>query len=253
MKKTPKLQIIELTKEFPNATIFSNFSIELEPGVYALKGESGCGKSTLVRIVSGLDTQRTGDILLNGEKVVATTPKVHMMHQHYTCFPWKTVLENALSIHKAHKTEPTDEDIEEAKNVLTRLGLGEHMDKLPSALSGGQRQRLCFAVAYLNRYADVVCYDEPTAALDNMNDALIAEMILERQKLHNTIEIIITHESHVIEALNAVVIELTPEFRLREGKANKDIMAPEKKKFNWFFNIIKKVSVKRKDKNKKIS
>lgn len=113
----------------------------------------------------------------------------------------------------------TDADVEEAKAILKELGLGEHLNKLPSQISGGQDQRLSLASVFINKWSNVFLYDEPTSALDNVNDMIIVEMVKRHQKKYGTIEIMITHEEHVYEGLDATILDFTtPEFRLHPPK-----------------------------------
>lgn len=212
------LQLRDYGMAFDENVLFTHFDYDLEPGIYAFSGPSGCGKSTMMRCIAGLETRYTGDIILNGEKMTSYNPNIHMVHQHYTSFPWLNVLKNTLMVYKGHQIEPTPADIEEAKQVLKELGLEEHIDKLPSQISGGQDQRLSLASAFINRWSKIFLYDEPTSALDNDNDMIVVDMIKRHQKKYGTIEIIITHEEHVIEGLNATVLEFTPEFRLHPPK-----------------------------------
>lgn len=212
------LKINDFHMAFGDNVLFDNFEYTFRPGIYAFSGPSGVGKSTLMRIIAGLEKRYTGEIILNDKKVTGTTPNIHMVHQHYTSFPWLNVLDNTLMVYKGHKIKPTARDIQEAKKVLEELGLSEHLRKYPSQISGGQDQRLSLASAFINKWSPVVLYDEPTSALDNVNDMLVVKLIREHQRKYNTIEIIITHEEHVVKGLGAKVLEFTPEFRLREAK-----------------------------------
>lgn len=225
MKSNPNekniLELRDFGMAFGENVLFTNFDYTFEPGIYAFSGPSGVGKSTVMRVIAGLETRHTGDVILNGNKLTSYSPEIHMVHQHYTSFPWLNVLKNTLMVYKGHQKEVTDADVEEAKAILKRLGLGEHMYKLPSQLSGGQDQRLSLANAFMNKWSKVVMYDEPTSALDIANDMLIVEMIKEHQRKYNTIEIIITHEDHVVEGTGAKILDFTPEFRLKPPKAKK--------------------------------
>lgn len=246
--KSNLLQVKNFNMAFGENVLFTNFEYDFKPGIYVLSGPSGVGKSTLMRIIAGLEKRYTGDIILNGEKLTSTSPLVHMMHQHYTSYPWLNVLKNTLMVYKGHKINPTDADIEEAKAILGKLGLSEHIDKLPSQISGGQDQRLSLASALINKWSPVIMYDEPTSALDNVNDELVVELIKEHQKKYGTIEIVITHEEHVVKGLNATVLELTPEFRLRPGEVHVSEEEPEH--VNWFNQIC--VNVKKYLADKKV-
>lgn len=215
------LQLRDFCMAFGENVLFTNFDYTFKPGIYAFSGPSGVGKSTVMCVIAGLETRHTGDVILNGNTLTSYTPEIHMVHQHYTSFPWLSVLKNTLMVYKGHKKEITDADVDEAKAILERLGLGEHLDKLPSQLSGGQDQRLSLANAFINKWSKVILYDEPTSALDIVNDMLIVDMIKEHQQKHNTIEIVITHEDHVVEGLGAKILEFTPEFRLKPPKVKK--------------------------------
>ncbi len=212
------LKINDFHMAFEDNILFNHFEYEFTPGIYVFSGPSGVGKSTLMRIIAGLEKRYTGELILNDKLITGTTPDIHMVHQHYTSFPWLNLLQNVLMVYKGHRVKPTESEVEEAKDFLGVLGLSEHIKKYPSQISGGQDQRLSIASAFMNKWSPVILYDEPTSALDNVNDMLIVDLIKAHQAKYGTIEIIITHEEHVVKGLDATILDFTKEFRIREPK-----------------------------------
>lgn len=221
-KEENVLQFRDFRMAFGSNIIFQNFEYEFKPGIYAFSGTSGVGKTTLMRCIAGLEMRYTGEIILNGNVLTGTTPKIHMVHQHYTSYPWLNCLKNVLMVHKGHKIKVAKEHIDEAKAMLNRFGLGEHIHKLPSQISGGQDQRVSLCSAFVNPWSEVFLYDEPSSALDLENTKLLATLIKEHQEKLKTIEIIITHDQNLLKELEATVITFTPEFRLRPSTEKED-------------------------------
>jgi len=219
---------------FGTNVIFENFDFDFTSGIYIFKGVSGVGKTTLMRCIAGLEKRYTGDIYLNGVRLCSTTPDIHMVHQHYTSFPWKNLVDNVLMVHKGHKVKITEEHIKQAKSMLKSFGLGDHMNKKPGQISGGQDQRLSLCSAFINPWSKVFLYDEPSSALDYENTQILSNLIETHQRIYNTIEIVISHDDELLKALNPKVIEFSEEFRLRPkkeviNKAERDGNADERK------------------------
>ncbi len=208
------LKIENFSLAFGDNVLFRNLTYEFTPGIYTFSGPSGVGKSTLMRAIAGLNTNYTGTISVNGKVIKKYSPLVHMVHQHYTSFPWLNGLDNTLMVLKGHKIKITKEMKEYARETLNAIGLGEHIDKRPGQLSGGQDQRLSIASALINDASPVIMYDEMTSALDEQNDYIIVDLIKKHQQKNNNIVIVITHEEHVKEALGGKDIFFSEEFRL---------------------------------------
>ncbi len=209
------LKIENFSLSFGENELFRNLTYEFTPGIYTFSGPSGVGKSTLMRAIAGLNTNYTGTISVNGKVIKKYTPLVHMVHQHYTSFPWINCMDNALMVCKGHKEKITDEKRAYTHEILKKIGLEEHIKKRPGQLSGGQDQRLSIVSALINDTSPVIMYDEMTSALDETNDFIVVNLIKEHQKKNNSIIIVITHEEHVKIALGGTDIFFSPEWRLR--------------------------------------
>lgn len=211
------LEIKNFSLCFKEHTLFRNFAYTFTPGIYAFSGESGVGKSTLMRAIAGLNRNYTGDILLNGQRITGYGPQVYMMHQHYMSFPWLNLLDNVLMVYKGGRQKIRPEDRVEARQVLERIGLGDHMYKRPAAISGGQDQRDNIANAFMNKWSRVFLFDEPTSALDEENIQMVARLMREYQQKHESIYIVISHQDSLIKALDATIVPFTKELCLRDA------------------------------------
>ncbi len=211
---TNNLRLENFSLAFGDNVLFKNLNYEFKPGIYVFSGPSGVGKSTLMRTIAGLNQNYTGSIILNGKVLKGTTPDVHMVHQHYTSYPWLDLVNNTLMVYKGHRQKVTKEVRQRAIDMLKTLGLGDHLKKKPGQLSGGQDQRLSIASALINDMSPVILYDEMTSALDDLNDYLVADLIKKHQQKCQNIVILITHETHVIKALNGTIVEFSEDFRI---------------------------------------
>lgn len=192
------LEIKNLSKSFGEKRILENFSqIFEEKGIYSLTGESGAGKTTLLRLISGLDTDYSGEIVGGGFK------NVSFAFQEYRLFPELSALDNVIFANNDKKSEAV---INEAKEMLLRLGIDEKdMSLLPSELSGGMKQRVSLARAFLRR-TPILLLDEPTKELDNQNAALVLEEI--KKQGQERLVILVSHNLDDVDALSAVKIPI---------------------------------------------
>src|SRR6202035_2111162 len=143
-------------------------SIEVTEGsLTALLGPSGSGKSTLLRIIAGLESPDSGQVLLDGQDVTTARPQdrgIGFVFQHYAAFNHMTVRQNVafgLRIRKRPKPEVTAR----VDELLELVGLTAWGGQRPAQLSGGQRQRMALARA-LAVQPQVLLLDEPFGALD---------------------------------------------------------------------------------------
>jgi spermidine/putrescine transport system ATP-binding protein len=160
------LELVAVRKEFPGFVAVDDLDLKVPAGeFFALLGPSGCGKTTTLRMIAGLESPSSGQVLIGGKDVTATKPHerpVNTVFQNYALFPHMSVLENvAFGLRQRKVAEP----LEKAMAALAMVELEHLAQRRPQQLSGGQQQRVALARALVNRPA-LLLLDEPLGALD---------------------------------------------------------------------------------------
>ena len=184
-------------------------------------GASGCGKTTLLNIVGGLDRYTSGDLVINGRSTTSfgdadwdayRNHSIGFVFQSYNLIPHQTVLTNvelALTISGVSKAERR----KRAADALTRVGLGDMMNKKPNQMSGGQMQRVAIARAIVND-PEILLADEPTGALDTATSVQIMDILKEIAK--DRLVVMVTHNPDLAEQYSTRII------RLKDGLVTDD-------------------------------
>lgn len=173
------IEIVGLRKRFGAVTVLDGVDHQQAAGeVVALIGPSGCGKSTLLRCLNWLETPDAGSLRLGDVRIDAGTPeaadrrlrqqlrrRTGMIFQQFHLFPHRTALENVMEAPVHVDRLPLSEARELAMGLLSKVGLADRAQHLPSQLSGGQQQRVAIARALAMKPQILLC-DEPTSALD---------------------------------------------------------------------------------------
>ena len=203
--------------EGPEVRVLDGLSLDVEAGDFvAIVGPSGSGKSTLLHLLGGLDVHYEGSVEVAGTKVTGLgdaalarfrNAKVGFIFQSFHLVPNLSALENVLL--PSHFGPEGKDARARAAAVLTRVGLGEKQDRVPSRLSGGERQRVAIARALFTGPQVLLC-DEPTGNLDAATGAGIITLFEELHREGLTL-LAVTHEDRMSNAARRVL-------RLKEGR-----------------------------------
>lgn len=155
-------------------------------------GASGSGKSTLLRLIAGLDKPTSGEITVDGNRVLGPGRDRGMVFQKYSLYPWMTVAENVGFGLKLNGIKPLDRK-KQVKYYLNVVGLERFAHSYPKELSGGMQQRVAIARALANQ-PKILLMDEPFGALDVQTKELMQEFLLQLWQETKTTILMITHD-----------------------------------------------------------
>ena len=234
------LEVEHLSKNFDRTEVLKDITFSVEKGqVLSIIGSSGSGKTTLLRCLNFLERPDGGSIRVNGETLFdihdpvtsqeaeIRKKRLHfgLVFQSFNLFPQYTALKNVMlakellakeqADYKQRKKEIHEEIEQEARILLTQMGLADRMENYPHQLSGGQCQRVAIARA-LALKPDILCFDEPTSALD---PELTGEVLKVIQSLadQETTMIIVTHEMAFARDVSSQVIFMDGGCILEQG------------------------------------
>ncbi len=220
------LKINGLTKHYKSKLALDNVSFSVEDGEFlSILGPSGCGKTTLLRILIGLLAPDSGSILLGGMDITDAPPDARGMgivFQNYALFENMTALKNVSYAMKFKPAMKSEAD-RKAMELLSILGLSEHMDKYPSEMSGGQQQRVAIART-LALNPNIILFDEPMSALDVATRLSLRVQLKEIQKSFGTTMIYITHDQEEAFALSDRIMVMG-EARIHQLATPEEILA----------------------------
>lgn len=184
-----------------------NLSVDDKEFVCIL-GPSGCGKTTLLRIIAGLDQSSGGTVELDGHVITGPDPRMAMIFQEYSLYPWRNVIDN-IAFGLEMKGIKKEERYAVAKRYLELVGLKEFEKSFPYEMSGGMRQRVAVARA-LAIEPTILLMDEPFGALDAQTRNMLQHELLKIwEKTKKTI-LFVTHSVDEAVFLADRIVVLTP-------------------------------------------
>ncbi|GAT33648.1 NitT/TauT family transport system ATP-binding protein [Terrimicrobium sacchariphilum] len=187
------LDVNHLNKTFHTHTTLNDISLQVFRREFmCVVGPSGCGKSTLIRIIAGLETPTSGDVLLEGTQVSAPGSDRGMVFQGYTLFPWLTVKKNVMFGLEIGGRSSTESE-SEARQWIDLVGLSKFENSYPHELSGGMKQRVAIARALANN-PRILLMDEPFGALDAQTRCKMQSYLLEIWKRVDVTIMFVTHD-----------------------------------------------------------
>ncbi len=214
-----------LSKEYRSGdnrlTVLRDVNFAIPQGAFvAIVGPSGSGKTTLLGLLAGLDTPSTGQVILDNSDMTAMDEdqrarlrgeKVGFVFQSFQLIATLTALENVQVPLELRGESGAGV---RARELLTRVGLGDRLDHFPTQLSGGEQQRVAIARAFANA-PRILFADEPTGNLDSETGARIVGLLEELNRESKTTVILVTHDSSIAGRTQRVI-------RLSDGRVVSD-------------------------------
>ena len=195
------IRFLDVAKSYGDVEVISGLDLHVREGEFmVLVGPSGCAKSTTLRMIAGLETISSGDLMIGGERANHLSPgqrNISMVFQSYALFPNMSVRDNLAFGMRIRKTDPATVRSEVAR-VADMLGLGELLARKPRQLSGGQAQRVALGRAMIRR-PDAFLFDEPLSNLDAELRVQMRGEIAEMQRRSETTTVYVTHDQ--VEAM----------------------------------------------------
>ncbi len=254
------LEVRDLKKSFGKTEVLKGVSFTLEEGeVMSIIGSSGSGKTTILRCINQLETADSGYIGVAGETFFDSNNPVKkedekekrrkqllvgLVFQDFHLFPQYNVLENVTLAPKLLAEEREDykdnkkaiiEEIENnAKELLSKVGLSEKLENYPCELSGGQKQRVSIARALIMN-PKILFFDEPTSALDPELTGEILKVIKSLAEEKVTM-VIVTHEMSFAKAVSSKVIFMDNGVIAEEGTPEEVFDNPKSERTKAFIS-----------------
>ena len=203
MTNTPMIQAKNLWKSYGNNVVLERINVNVNAGEFiTMVGTSGCGKSTFLKMLLGMESPTSGELLLDNNPIPNEPDQSRgIVFQQYSVFPHLTVLQNVILAREFEKSpllgklfgNAKRKVIDEAKALIDTVGLTPALNRYPHELSGGMKQRLAIAQALIRR-PRILLLDEPFGALDPGIRADMHQLVLKLWQEHQLTIFMVTHD-----------------------------------------------------------
>jgi polar amino acid transport system ATP-binding protein len=242
-----------IEKSFGTNDVLRGVSLQVRRGeVIAVIGPSGSGKSTFLRCLIALERISGGSISIEGatlaengvyvrdSEIRRVCRRMGMVFQHFNLYPHLSVRKNLMLSPVLVDRVPKHEADERCRALLSRVGLSDKTDEMPSSLSGGQKQRVAIARALMMN-PDILLFDEPTSALD---PELTGEVLAVMKTLasDNMTMVIVTHEMAFARDIADRVIFMDNGVIAAEGTPREIFGSPQNERLTAFLRSFTALS-----------
>lgn len=215
------LDLEHISKGFGNPAdpnyrpVLKELSLKVEEGEgIAILGPSGSGKTTLLNLIGGLDYPDKGSLKYRGNEITSYSSRemdqyrnreIGFVFQFHHLLPQCTLLENVLlpTLVNTSRSEK-EEKLQQAGDLMKRVGIWDFRHKLPGKLSGGECQRAAVVRAMINT-PSLLLADEPTGALDKDNVDVMADLLLELNKNDGLTLLLVTHSMELASRMGKIL------------------------------------------------
>ena len=236
------LLVREVSKSFPapdnaeaHALALDAVSLAVGAGeLISLIGPSGCGKSTLLRLIAGLDTPSSGQLLVGGDPIIGPSASRGLVFQDPNLFPWLTVQRNIQAGLVARGV--LHEKRSEVDEFIHLVGLDGFANAYPHHLSGGMAQRVALARALIN-HPKVLLLDEPLGALDAFTRMRMQDEVLRLWQARRTTMLLVTHDIDEAIYMSDRILIMSPRPGRIERTITVDLARPRQRNSPEFLKL----------------
>ena len=220
-----KISLNNIGQIYDGKKVLSDISFDVNESEFiTLIGPSGCGKSTIFKIITGLEKNYTGNVMIDGTDIEKYQGKLAYMPQNDLLLDWRTLYKNAVLPMEIEKTDKKTMN-ERIKKLLPEFKLSGEEGKYPYELSGGMKKRTALLRTFLVD-SDIMLLDEPFGALDAITRSEMQQFLLEVCEKHRHTVLFITHDIDEAVYLSDRIIVLGKNPAVIKGEIKIQISKP---------------------------